>query len=273
MNWLTWQGHLDAPAVRSYAEAFAEARPTGSATLPRFSASNPAADLGDAFAAQRRIVRQAIRNGGRVAGYKGALTSTAAQAAFGIDHLLHGVLFESGRIESSSREAIAIDTQQPMLVETEIGYVIATDIGAKLRVPRQALTTIEAVVPVIELPTDVRPLMDGTASGLDLTAANIGSGRFIVGTSVAPTSLGDLDALPISLRRDGMILHEATGADTRGGQAAALMALINQIVEQGRVIHAGEIILSGALGSVQPAAAGEYSATFGPLGTIDFRLE
>jgi 2-keto-4-pentenoate hydratase len=37
-------------------------------------------------------------------------------------------------------------------VETEIAYVIATDIGAQLTVPRQALTTIQAVMPVIELP-------------------------------------------------------------------------------------------------------------------------
>lgn len=51
------------------------------------------------------------------------------------------------------------------------------------------------------------------------------------------------------------------------------MTLINQIVDQGHVIHRGDIIICGALGGAKPGEKGSYRADFGALGTIEFRLE
>jgi 2-keto-4-pentenoate hydratase len=50
------------------------------------------------------------------------------------------------------------------------------------------------------------------------------------------------------------------------------MTIINQIVDTGRIIREGDIILSGAIGAVQPSRAGKYTADYGELGTIEFRL-
>ena len=269
LTWLAGQGYLDAPAVRSYARAFTQARDGDSATLPRFSAAVRPGDLAQAFAAQRRIVRAAIGHRAEIAGY----TSAAAPASTGGTQPLHGVLFKAGRIEASATTAVALNPRRPILVEPGIGYVIATDIGTKLRVPRQALTTVEAIVPVIGLPANVAALMDGTASALDVVGANVGSNQFIVGASVVPKDLEHPDAIAVSLRRDGRTLHESTGAAVGGGQAQALMTLINQIVDQGHVIHRGDLIVSGALGGAQPGEKGKYTADFGKLGLIEFRLE
>ena len=52
-----------------------------------------------------------------------------------------------------------------------------------------------------------------------------------------------------------------------------LMTLINQIIDQGRVIHRGDIILSGPLGGVQSGEKGNYTAEFGALGSVAFTLE
>ncbi|MEO5958933.1 MAG: hypothetical protein ABIZ49_03385 [Opitutaceae bacterium] len=124
--------------------------------------------------------------------------------------------------------------------------------------PRQALTTVEALVSVIELPHDVRPLMGDTANGIDAVAANAGSNRFIVGASVSPKTIESTDALAVTLQRDGKQLHATTGADVLGGQAQNLMALINQIIDEGHVLHRGDIIICGALGGAKP---GEKAAT------------
>ncbi len=273
LNWLGWQGYLDSAAVRSYAKAFREALDSDATTLPRFSSAKKNGDLSEAFAAQRRLVRGAIGHGAVVAGYKAAFTNAAMQKANRVTQPMHGVLFKSGRIDASASTLIAIDSKRPVLIETQIGYIIANDIGTKLRVPRQALTTVEGMVPVVELPYDFTPRMGDRANGLDAVAVNLGSNQYIVGATVAPKVIENPDAVVVSLQHDGKQLHRATGADVKDGQARNLMAVINQIIEQGRVIHRGDIIVCGALGSAKLGEQGDYLADFGKLGVIKFRLE
>jgi 2-oxo-3-hexenedioate decarboxylase len=272
-NWLEWQGYIDGPGVRSFAKNFVHDLQAGSPKLPRFSAIYPAADLDSAFASQRRIARQIVSNGGEVAGYKGGYTSAAAQASMGIDGPLHGVLFRSGRLEAATKPKIKVSPNRALMVELEIGYVMATDVGTKLRVPRQAMTTVEALVPVIELPVNLGPLTEGDDTAVDAVAANIGSAQFIVGDATTPTDIQNLDTLAVSLQLDGATTHSAKGGDVKGGQAETLMQLINQIIEQGHVIHRGDIIICGALGGAKPGQKGNYRADFGKLGIIEFSLD
>ena len=273
LNWLRWHGYLDSAPLRTYATDFFRAYDERAKPLPRFTASEPELTLDDAFAAQRRVVRLELARGAEVAGYKGAFASAAAQSAAGLRTPLHGVLFKAGRIESSERNVIRLDPRRPLLVETEIGFIIATDIGTKLRTSRQALTTIESIVPVIELPADFAANMEGSVSPRDLVAGNAGSDRYLVGAAVSPQSLGNIDALPLTLSRDGTLMHETTGGIVGGGTAHHLMTLINQIVEQGRILHRGDLIITGALPRAHPAAPGNYAADFGALGKIEFVLE
>ena len=273
LNWLAWQGYLDPASVRAYARDFVSAWTGNASTLQRFSAAAKSEDHALAYAAQRRIVNQTLARGTTIAGYKGAYTSATAQASIGVTQAMHGVLFKSGRIEAAAAGTIALDPHRPVLVETEIGYIMAVDIGTKLRVPRQALTAVESMVPVIELPVNVAPLMGGKISAVDAIAANFGSSRFIVGAPVSPHALAAPDTFAVALKRDGELLHDTTGADVLGGQAQNLMTLINQILDQGHVIHQGDLIICGALGGAKPGAKGSYTATYGRLGTIEFKLE
>ncbi len=273
LHWLRWQGYLDTAGVRAFARDFLQAHETDGATWPRFGDVVPAGDLTQAFAAQKRIVRATLATGDAVAGYKGAFTSASAQSSHHLEGPLHGVLFRSGRIKADGIVHVELDPARPILVETEIGYVIAVDIGTKLRLPRQARTAVEAMVPAIELPNNVGLLSGGNPSALDLVAANVGSNRFIIGAPVDPRKIPDPDAVPVTLRRQGELLHTTSGADAAGGQAENLMRLINQIVEQGHVLHHGDVIISGSLGGARPGQPGAYAADFGPLGRIEFTLD
>lgn len=273
LNWLGWQGYLDPAPVRTFARDYFAGWTSGAAALPRFTAAGQSDDPALAYAAQRRVVRQTLACGTTVAGYKGAFTSAAAQASIGVRGPMHGVLFKSGRLDASPAPAVALEPNRPLFVETEIGYIMAVDIGTKLRVPRQALTAVESMVPVIELPVNVAPLLGGSVKAADVIAANFGSSRYIVGKPVSPLILNPPDTFPVTLKRDGQVLHETTGADVLGGQAQNLMTVINQVIDQGYVIHQGDLIICGALGGAKPAAKGSYTATYGRLGTIDFKLE
>lgn len=275
LNWMTWLGYLDNASVRKYARDFAGYRTGGPGTRPQFTAAVPKPDLAQAFAAQRRIVNLAVKNGDEVVGYTAGLTTAATQKAVKLTTPLHGALLKSGRIEAKPGTPVVVTTHQATLVQPQIGYVIAVDIGTKLVVPRQALTTVQAVVPVVELPREYATIKAGRPLGnpLDAVAENLRAGKFIVGAPLAPKLVGNTDALTVTLTRDAEKLWTATGAEAKGGQAIMLMTLINQIIEQGRVLHAGDIVLSGPLSDKQTSQKGSYTADFGKLGTIAFTLE
>lgn len=272
-NWLAAIGALDRSVIRAYARELASVRNQTGASLPRLGARVANLDFPAAFAAQRWLVREVVAGGDTIAGYKGGFVTAAVQSSMKLDGPMHGVLFKSGRLEAAAEPTIPLDAKRPLFVETEIGYIIATDIGTQVRTPRQAMSAVEAIAPVIELPVNVGVPMGGNASTADVVAANIGSARFIVGSSFPPETVADLDAFAVTLTRDGERLHTGTGGEVKDGQAANLMRLINQIVAQGRELHRGDIIICGALGGAKPGVKGRYVADYGALGRIVFTLE
>lgn len=275
LNWMAWLGYLDNASVRKFARDYVSVRAGGPGTVPRFTSALPKGDLAQAFAAQRRVVGLAVRGGDEVVGYTAGFTTAATQKAVKLSSPTHGALLKSGRIEAKPGVPVTLQLKQASLVQPQIGYVIAVDIGTKLVVPRQALTTVQAVVPVVELPRDHGAIKTDRALGnpLDAVAENLRAGQFIVGAPLAPKLVGNTDALTVTLTRGGEKISTSTGAEAKDGQAVMLMTLINQIIDQGRVLHAGDIVLSGPLGGAHPAAKGGYTADFGKLGSIAFTLE
>jgi 2-keto-4-pentenoate hydratase len=271
LRWLAWQGFLDSAAVRSYATDFLRAKSNSAATYPSFSDATQSPTMAEAFAVQRRVVGAALHAGDQIVGYKGGYTSAQSQTAMKVDGPLHGVLLKSGRIDAAKPVVVKTEAGRPMMVETEIGYVIAVDIGTKLRLPRQAISAVESIVPAIELPQALGETM--AKSAVDMVAANIGSYRFLVGAPVSPNDLGDTDAVAVELKRDGALLHTGRGTEVKDGQATNLMRLMNQIIDEGHVLHRGDIIICGSLGGAKPAARGEYVADYGRLGKVEFRIE
>jgi len=257
---------MDSPPVRDIGSEITRALQSHRAA-PALSLRWPQANLSDAYAVQRRVVR-AFTN--RVVGYKGAGAAAAAQTALGIDGPLTAVLFQNGRINHRPDLKIERAAGEQLVVETEIGYVMGVDFSFHIPTDAHARDAVAAVVPVIELPGS----FPGPASPPDarnMVAANIGSGRFIVGKPIAPDSV-DPDSWPISLSRDGAVLHQTTGNSAKGGQWHNLRSILNQLTRQGHVIREGDIILCGALGKIQPGAPGHYEARFGDLETISFEL-
>lgn len=265
-NWLGSLGHMDPPPVRDIGSEITKALLSRSAA-PALSLRWPQANLSDAYTVQRRVVR-AFTN--RVVGYKGAGASAEAQATLGIDGPLTAVLFQNGRINHQPDLKIERAAGEQLVVETEIGYVMGVDFSFHIPTDAHARDAVAAVVPVIELPGSF-PGPAAPPDARNMVAANIGSGRFIVGNPIAPGSV-DPDSWPISLSRDGAVLHQTTGSSAKGGQWHNLRSILNQLTAQGYVIRQGDIILCGALGKIQPGQPGNYEARFGNGETISFEL-
>lgn len=267
-DWLGDLGFLDAIPIRDFARnaiaAAMERRPP-----PVFSDRVPGGSLEDAYAAQRRFVRT-VAAGDPVAGYKGASASAAAQTALGVDGPLAAVIFGSGRLAADAPQTVEVRAGEAVVVETEIGYITSVDLSYEILNDEQARGAVESVVAVIELPRSFPGA--GPSNAHNMVASNIGSDRYIVGRPVKAEKF-DPDAVPITLKRDGKVLHETSGAAAAGGQWHNLRLVLNSLTRHGYTIPAGSVILGGALGKIQPGDKGSYEATYGALGSIVFELK
>ncbi|MEO7599560.1 MAG: hypothetical protein ABIV50_11550 [Opitutus sp.] len=273
LNWLRWQGFLDSAGVRAYANDWLRSRQQGARLLPRYSTTPMGGDAGSALAVQGRLVRHAVQDGDEIIGYQAALASNLVNAGGTAAPALPAVLLKSGRIDASTKTVAMVRAELPVMIETTIGYVIATDIGSKLRVPRQAISSVEAIVPVVELREDLATKMAGAVTLLDAVAVNFGSNRTLIGPAQSPESFSELKGIRIALQRDGQSLANPQFADAIRGQGETLMLLINQIIDAGHVIHRGDMILTGPTGETAAGERGLYVAEFGALGRIAFRIE
>jgi len=109
------------------------------------------------------------------------------------------------------------------------------------------------------------------ATATDLLAWNINAKEIILATPLAGTEL-DVDALEITLTRDGEVINTGNGGQAAGGQWQTLLETVNELVRLGYTLQPGDIITNGALGKVVKAEPGAYEADFGPLGKITFSV-
>lgn len=207
--------------------------------------------LDDAYAMQAEVV-QAVA-AGAIAGYKAGLTAPAGQAQFGIDHPLIGVLYSSGRMQSGA----SFSSGPGVMLECEIGVVIDADGNAR------------TAGPVIEVPRAAWASQDD-ATGINMAASNIAAYRFITGEQAEIRD--DYDDLGVTLTRDGETVTQAPLHEALGGPLPALEWMTSLARELGRPLQDGMLMITGAVGGIQPAQPGEYVADYGVLGRITFTV-
>lgn len=204
-----------------------------------------------------------------VIGYKAGLTSAGGQAKFNVDGPLMGALFSSGKWDAN--QPIQIKNYHKLMLETEIGFILSQDIQHPVS-KDSVLTYVAAVVPVIELPNLAYPNVK-KLTGVDLIATNVASNAVIIGSPITDFSALDLNQLTTQLTRGDQLIIEGKGSDASGDQLTALTWLINRILNQGYTLEKGHLLITGALGPMVPAIAGQHTATFGSLGSIEFNLQ
>ena len=204
----------------------------------------------------------------RLIGFKSAVNAQPLQTALGLSGPITGALFATG--ERAAGSTIRRADYRTLLVETELGFRAARRIDTPVKSIPELRAATTTCTPMIELadPGFGRARMIGT----DLIAANSASAGFIRGRAVGLAGF-DVNAVRVSFKRDGDLLHEARSADLMGDQWEALKWLVNRVLEVGYVVNAGHLLMTGSLGPAHPAAPGRYTAEFSQLGTIEFVVQ
>ncbi len=105
--------------------------------------------LFEAVALREQYVYQLMSELGAIAGYKAGLTSPTAQARFGVDHPLRGVLLQDMLLESGA--TVPADFGARPLFEADL-IVRVSDVAInQAATPEEALAALDAVIPSIYL--------------------------------------------------------------------------------------------------------------------------
>lgn len=218
--------------------------------------------VADAYRVQDSLIRRRAGSD-PIAGYKTAVNAEAAQQRLGLGTAITGALFTSGSRQPGAR--IARSTFHALAIETEIGFRLRRRVEF-------AITDLDALrrdvdcCAVIEL---ADPAFGRTRfTGTDLIATNAAAAACIAGPELAA---GDVDGLRIELARDGVTLYQAAANEVMGSQWQALAWLLNQLVARGHAVDAGQLLITGAIGTPQPGLPGAYRASFGSQ-YIDFTV-
>ena len=229
----------------------------------------PDLTIEDAYAIQKINLDRRVANGARLVGRKIGLTSLAIQEWLGVGEPDFGGLLNTMAVPNGN---IAPTEQllQPR-VEGELAFVFKRSLTGPGITSTDVIAATDFLLPAIEI-IDSR-INDWKFKIQDTIADNASSGMFVVGSQ--PMSLGQINmqTIGLTLRKNGVVVSTGAGAACLGNPVNAVVWLVNTLGKLGIEIKAGEVILSGALGSVTSVMKGDYvQAQIGRAGEVSVRF-
>lgn len=222
-------------------------------------------DIDAAYAVQETNTKFWLSEGRRLAGRKVGLTSKVVQTQLGVDQPDFGMLFAD--MAYSDGAEIPFGALIAPRIEGEVSFVMGDDLDMEQPTIADVTNAIAYAAASIEI-VDSR-VKDWDISILDTVADNASAGAFILGN--APHMLEDFDS-----RLCGMVIENrgepvsvGAGAACLGNPLNAVVWLAREMVERGRPLIAGDIVMSGALGPMVTAQPGEvYEVRINGLGSV-----
>lgn len=214
---------------------------------------HPELGIDDAYAISLGALARRRKDGERVVGKKIGVTSKAVQDMLGVHQPDFGFLTDRMWIEGD------IDISGTGLIQPRAEAEIAFILKKSLRGPGISAADVVAatdyIAPCFEI-VDSR-IRDWKIGIVDTVADNASCGVFVVGEARADPRDHDLPALFVTVTKNGEPLSQGNGNAVQGDPAQAVAWLANTLGEYGVTLDAGDIILSGSLVPLEPAAAGD----------------
>ena len=250
--------------VKSVADALALAE-SDCRQIPPVAAALGVGNVGIAYQVQAELTKRRLANGARLVGRKIGLTSLAVQQQLGVDSPDFGALFADMECDYGG----SIETSrliQPR-IEAEIALVLDRDLPRSDTSLAELMLATAFVAPALEI-VDSR-ITDWKISIVDTIADNGSSARFVLGTSIRKLTDIDLQTCGMMLSRNGAVVSVGSGAACLGHPLRAALWLARKLAHEGQHLRAGDVVLTGALGPMVSAQAGEtYEAQISGLGSV-----
>jgi 2-keto-4-pentenoate hydratase len=224
-------------------------------------------DAAGAYTVQAANIAEWRQAGRRLVGRKVGLTSKAVQAQLGVDQPDFGALFADMAIADGG-ELLASKVLQPK-AEAEVALILGTDLGGAKLTREQVAAAVAFAVPAIEI-VDSR-IADWKITFADTVADNGSSAFFVLGSKQKVLQGLDLWSCGMVLEVNGLVVSLGAGAACLGHPLNAATWLAQTLADRGESLHAGDVLLTGALGPMVTLKAGDrVKASIGGLGSVSF---
>lgn len=224
-------------------------------------------DAAGAYDVQLINTRHWAGEGRRVVGHKIGLTAKAVQAQLGVDQPDYGVLFEDMALLNQG-ELLASRVLQPK-AEAEVALVLSQDLKKADATAEDIAAATAYAVAAIEI-VDSR-IADWKITFADTVADNGSAAFFVLGSDKKPLDGLDLYTCGMALEVNGAVASVGAGAACLGHPLNAAAWLARTLAAQGDTLHAGDVLLTGALGPMVALSTGNrVEAKIGGLGSVGF---
>jgi 2-oxopent-4-enoate/cis-2-oxohex-4-enoate hydratase len=228
-------------------------------------------DVDDAYAISLGLLSRRLRAGEKVIGKKIGVTSKAVQDMLGVHQPDFGFLTDRMHIADGAAVNLTEHMIQPR-AEAEIALILSSDLTGPGITPADVLAATQWIAPCFEI-------VDSRISGWDIrivdtVADNASCGVFVLGEARVDPREHDLASLKVRVRKNDQPLSEGLGSAVQGSPLASVAWLANTLGRYGVPLKAGEIILSGSLVPLEPAAAGDqFWAELIGVGTVSISFK
>ena len=245
-----------------------QAQQAGVAVEP-LTKRHPELEIEDAYAIQSVNIDRQVAQGARVCGRKVGLTSAAMQELLGVSEPDYGVLLDHMFVEDG--DEIALERLLQPRIEAELAFVMDQDLTGPGVTAARALTAVAGVLPAVEI-VDSR-VASWEIKLVDTVADNASSGLLVVGGNLRKVTDIDLRLLGVVVTRGGELADTGAGAAVLGNPARCVAWLANKLAAFGASLHAGDIILPGAVHRMIAVEPGDvFRAEFAYLGSVTARF-
>ena len=223
------------------------------------------ADVDTAYAIQEVNTRRWLGEGRKLTGRKIGLTSVAVQQQLGVDQPDYGMLFDNMAVADG--ETVAFSAVCQARIEGEVAFVLGRDLTTPMPTMAALVAAIDHASPALEIVGSRIRNWDITI--FDTIADNASSGMYVLGKTRAALTELDLPACQMTLTENGEVVSTGKGEACLGNPLNAALWLARKMVDAGRPLRAGDIVMSGALGPFVDVAPGAvYDLTVSGLGTV-----
>jgi 2-keto-4-pentenoate hydratase len=259
---------LDATAVNAAADRLVKAARTGSPCAPVRDLIGRD-DVASAYAVQERLTAARVAGGARVVGRKIGLTSPAVQQQLGVAQPDFGVLFDDMVVQDGGVVPVGL-VLQPR-VEAEVAFVLGDDLTEGDLGLDQVRGAVEHVVAALEICGSRVAGWD--ISFADTVADNASAGAYVLGSERRSLAEVEPREVTMTMSVDGQDDSTGSGEACLGDPLLAVQWLARTARDLGEPLRAGQVVLSGALGPMRPAAPGATAtASISGLGSVSVRF-
>jgi 2-keto-4-pentenoate hydratase len=217
---------------------------------------DPSLTLGQAMMIQAEFNMNIMPVFGKVVGYKAGLTNPAVQQVFGVTAPVRGTLMENMILKSGTTLKAAFGARP--LYEGDLILRVGSEAINEAKTPMDALASIDAAIPFIELP-DLVFAKNVKINGPMLAAVNVAARYGIVGDPIpvqaSPEWMERLKNFLCQIYDEkGQMLIEGPGSNLMDHPMNVVLWIRDSLKADGIALRKGDLLSLGTITKLTPTA-------------------